>query len=138
MEAKKIYEDVEMNTIPKINLVIMCYKKIIELLQKAINEMKAGPYDKKSESLSKAITILTELMSALDFKKGKQIAYGLNNVYLYSLNKIIEADSRDEPNILKHVIDVLEEIKDGWENITKKGQGLNKNIRYDNLRLRGA
>ena len=125
MEAMKLYENVEMSTIPKITLLIMCYKRIVQLLHQAAEEIQTGKYDKKSESLSKAITILTELVSGLDFKRGKQIAYGLNNIYLYCLNKIIEADTKDEPNILKHVIDVIEEIKDAWENIAKKGTNRN-------------
>ncbi|RLB12979.1 MAG: flagellar export chaperone FliS [Deltaproteobacteria bacterium] len=136
MEARRLYEDVEMNTIPKINLVIMCYKKIIELLREAIEDIENGRYDKKSGSLSKAIAILTELMSALDFKRGKQIAYGLNNIYLYCLNKIIEADSRDESDALRDVIDILEDINDAWIRISKKE--LNRNIQYNRLRVRSA
>ena len=136
MEAMKLYEHVEMTTIPKVSLVIMCYKRIIELLQQAIHEIQKGQYDRKSDFLSKAVTILTELISALDFKKGKQVAYGLNNIYLYCLNKIIEADSKDDPEVLSHVIDILEGINDAWEEVSKKK--LNKDTGYDSLRLTGV
>ncbi len=136
MQANRTYEDVEMNTMPKINLVIMCYDKIIDLLEKAINEINTKKYDNKSELLSKAISIITELMSALDFKKGKQIAHGLNNIYLYCINKIIEADSTDNSDVLKDVISILSELNDAWKMIAKKE--FNKTSHYDNLRIQSA
>jgi len=121
MKAQTVYQKVEMETIPKLTLVIMCYKKIIELLRDAIDYIKRGEYDRKSESLSKAVDIITELISALDFEKGKQIAYALNNIYLYCLNTIMEADSGNKADLLEGLIPILEEIKDAWEQISKKG-----------------
>jgi len=136
METKRLYENVEMDTIPKINLVIMCYDKIIELLEEATKNINSGRYDKKSESLSKAIEIITELMAALDFKKGKQIAYGLNNIYIYCLNKIIEADSKNELTVLEDVISILKELNEAWKEIAKKEIG--KNSQFDTVRIQSA
>jgi flagellar protein FliS len=121
MQLQKIYEEVERNTTPKLSLVIMCYEKIIELLDKAAECMQKKEYDKKSEALSRAIDIITELMGALDFKRGKQIAYGLNSIYLYSLNSIIEADSDNRADLLEHVKKLFGEIKEAWVQISKKG-----------------
>lgn len=121
MKTQAVYQKVEMETIPKLTLVIMCYKRIIELLQDAITYMKKGEYAKKSEALSKAVSIITELISALDFERGKQIAYALNNIYLYCLNTIMEADSGNKADLLERLIPIFEEIKDAWEQISKKG-----------------
>ncbi len=121
MKAQTLYQQIEMETVPKLTLVIMCYKRIIELLQDAIDYIKKGKYDKKSEALSKAISIITELISALDFEKGKQIAYALNNIYLYCLNTIMEADTKNRADLLEGLIPILEEIKDAWEQISREG-----------------
>jgi len=121
MQLQKVYEEIEKNTIPKLNLVIMCYEKIIELLNETTHYIKTGEYDKKAKALSRVIDIITELMGALDFKRGKQIAYGLNNIYLYSLNTIMEADSNNRIDLIEHVKELFDEIKDAWVQISKKG-----------------
>ncbi len=123
MQLQKInmYEEVEKDTIPKVNLVIMCYEKIIELLNEAIEYIRDEKYDKKSQALSRAVNIITELMGALDFRRGKQIAYGLNNIYLYSLNTIMQADANNRIDLIEHVKELFDEIKDAWVQISKKG-----------------
>ncbi len=117
----KMYEEIEKNTVPKLSLVIMCYEKITELLNEAIEHIRNEKYDKKSQALSRAVDIITELMGALDFKRGKQIAYGLNNIYLYSLNTIMLADSNNRTDLIEHVKKLFDEIKDAWVQISKKG-----------------
>jgi len=117
MLRTKIYEEVEVNTIPKATLVIMCYEKILELLKDAAEYIEKKEYNKKTDALSKAMDIIIELINALDFKRGKQIAYGLNNIYLYSLNTIIEADSKNDPDLIQNVINVISEIKEAWDQI---------------------
>ncbi len=117
MNGAKLYEEVEANTIPKVNLVIMCYEKILELLRDAAKYIEKKEYDKKTEALSKAMDIIIELINALDFKRGKQIAYGLNSIYLYCLNTIIEADRKNDSDLLQNVINVISEIKEAWDQI---------------------
>jgi len=117
----KMYEEIEKNTVPKLSLVIMCYEKITELLNEAIEHIRNEKYDKKSQALSRAVDIITELIGALDFKRGKQIAYGLNNIYLYSLNTIMLADSNNRTDLIEHVKKLFDEIKDAWVQISKKG-----------------
>ncbi len=60
-------------------------------------------------------------MDVLDFKRGKQIAYGLNNIYLYSLNIIMQADTNNRIDLIEHVKELFDEIKDAWVQISKKG-----------------
>ncbi len=126
--ARNPYEETEKESIPKVKLVIMCYEKIIELLEGAEKAIAEKNYEEKSRLLSKAVDIITELICALDFKRGKQIAYGLNNIYLYCLNRIIEADRENEPAYLKEIIPILKDINEAWKEVAKKELEKNRSV----------
>jgi len=120
VQVGDVYENLQKDTEPKVNLVVKCYDKIIELLNEAAQDIRMHNYQKKSESLSRAIEIITELVAPLDFARGKQIASGLNNIYMYSINRILQADREDDVSILKEIASLFNNLNEAWREVAKK------------------
>jgi len=98
-------------------LVIMCYEGAISNLRIAVEKYSAAQYEAKGKAITNAHDIISELMAALDYDKGGEIAKRLAAIYKYMLRAIIEADVRKDIGIIKDVITMLEELKSSWKEI---------------------
>jgi flagellin-specific chaperone FliS len=73
----------------------------------------------RSQAISKACAILTELNVALDRKAGGEYAERLADLYGYIMRKLTEANSqkRDEP--MTEVLGLLSTVLEGWEGVQR-------------------
>jgi flagellar protein FliS len=98
-------------------LVIMCYEGAIDSLKLAKKMFIAKDFESKAKAITKAQGIISELMQALDFEKGGEIAKNLDAIYNYISRRIIEADIKRDLSGLDEAIRILEELKSAWEEI---------------------
>ena len=98
-------------------LVIMCYEGAIDSLKVAKQMFIAKDFEGKGRATTKAQDIINELMQALDFEKGGEIAKNLDAIYNYISRRIIEADVKRDLSGLNEVIRILEGLKSAWEEI---------------------
>jgi flagellar protein FliS len=98
-------------------LVIMCYEGAIDSLKLAKKMFIAKDFESKAKAITKAQGIISELMQALDFEKGGEIAKNLDAIYNYISRRIIEADITRDLSGLDEAIRILEELKSAWEEI---------------------
>ena len=70
-------------------LVIMCYEGAITNLRVARERYLSGEYEAKAKAVQKAQDIISELMHALDFEEGGQIARNLEALYNYMTRRIL-------------------------------------------------
>jgi len=120
MQVTTLYRQIEEDTEPKINLVVRAYDKIIELLNEAAEKMENKDYEAKGQILSRAIDIITELMAALNFKEGQQIAIGLHKVYLFALNHIMEANKNNDSKALRQIANIFNDINEAWREVARR------------------
>ena len=72
---------------------------------------------KKSQNLSKSLSIIYGLQTSLDFDKALEIANNLFQLYEYCRQEIIKGFSQKiEDGIIK-AIDIIKQIMEGWEEI---------------------
>ncbi len=116
MSLASIYERIEEETEPKISLVVRAYDRVIELLEEACEGTVSHDYN----PLSKAAAIISELLSALDFDKGKHIAESLKELYLFSLGRIVEAEKTGDTSELRGVIGIFKELREAWDVASKE------------------
>ncbi|MDL1971643.1 MAG: flagellar export chaperone FliS [Deltaproteobacteria bacterium] len=136
MNSVWLYDRLNGETESKIGLVVRAYDKVVELLNEAGEKIKVMDYEKKSELLSRAVEIITELMAALDFNQGKQIAVGLNNIYIYSLNRLLEADKQNNVDILKEISTIFEGLNEAWREVKREYlQSLNNKGNLSHVRI---
>ena len=100
-------------------LVLMCYEGAISSLKTAREKHISGEYETKAEIVQKAQSIISELMQALDFEKGGEVARNLNSLYNYMLRRIIEGDVKRDVKAFDEVILMLGELESAWKEISR-------------------
>jgi flagellar secretion chaperone FliS len=54
----------------------------------------------------------------LDMDGGGEIAQNLRNLYLFMGRQLSQANTRRDPQMIREVIGLLEELNQGWKTIT--------------------
>lgn len=94
-------------------------KKIIE--EKAPQKNGDGAWIEKShKQLSKAMEILTELIKALNFKQGGDIAKNLYSLYMYIYELVVEADVQKTTEPVDKSLNFLILLRDAFEEADKE------------------
>ncbi len=118
MSGVEIYKDTAVSTQSKGRLIVMLYDGAIKFLKLAIKELEENNYAEKGRYISKAQDIINELNAVLDMEAGGQIATNLRQLYLFMIRRLSEANIKKEPRLIQDVIDLLEELNQGWKAIT--------------------
>ena len=67
------------------------------------------------ESLGKAMSILGELRSALDHEVGGQIADDLEQLYLFAIDQLSQANLERRAEPVEHAQQIVRTLKEGWD-----------------------
>ena len=116
-KAFRQYNRSSIETADKLELIIICYDKAILCLQQTKDHFKDNDFIKKSEKIKRALAIINELHANLDMDKGGKIAASLDSLYTYLTSRILLADIQKNISILDECINILSELKSGWEGI---------------------
>jgi len=112
------------------------HRLVLMLLEGALDKMATvkglimrGEIAKKGEVIGQAISIIGGLRSSLDLSKGGEIAANLDNLYEYIERQLIQANLKNNIEIVNEVVSLLREIKTAWDSIpvesrTKPSAGL--------------
>jgi flagellar protein FliS len=77
------YKRSNIETAGKLDLIIMCYERAIQLLLQVKGHIHEKELIKKAHKVKKVLDIINELQSCLDMKKGGQIARNLDSLYSF-------------------------------------------------------
>jgi len=103
-----------------LELILLVFDKIFDHLIRGKKELILG--ETGAEPLTKAVDLLNVgLIASLNKEHGGQIAENLEVVYLWAINKIIEARLNKKPDRIDDVVKVLNPIYDGWRDLQIKG-----------------
>lgn len=99
---------------------------IVLLYEAAIHSCRTGlkRFDEpraRGESLGRAHSIVSELLSALDHKQGGEIAANLDALYRFVIDSITRANVQGDRAALRPVIQILETLLSGWREIEAHG-----------------
>lgn len=119
----------QVETASQTQLVLMLYDGAIRFLSLGRETMvrkDTGWVESKNHYLVKSQRIIGELMSTLDHKlppnQGGDVAANLHRLYAYMLPRIVEANLEDKPEPLVEVIDLLRELRAGWEEVDRNSR----------------
>jgi flagellar secretion chaperone FliS len=102
-------------------LILMLFEAAILSVNKAQRYMEAENFAMKGMTISKAIQIIDEGLSAsLDENQGGSLAKQLKELYTYMSRRLLLASMRNEPAGLVEVATLLSELKDAWAEIGQK------------------
>ena len=109
------YERTGVESASKEELVVLCYEKTIQFLGQARRHYEDKEYGKKGIAFQKALNIINELQSSLDFEKGGQIARNLDRIYTYVTQRLMLADFNMDLTAFDEAMRMLDELKQAWE-----------------------
>jgi flagellar protein FliS len=96
-------------------LIVMLFDGALTAVSAAARHMQAGHIAQKGEAISKAILIIDSgLRASLDKKAGGEIAEGLDALYEYMGTRLLEANLKNDPEILAEVQRLLGDLRGAW------------------------
>jgi flagellar protein FliS len=109
------YQQNNINTASQGKLILMLYEgavKFCRLAEMAIDEKNV---EKRHNNLRKAKNIIQEL--ALTLNREVEFSEKLGALYAYMERQLISANINNDKNKINEVREILEELKDAWEQI---------------------
>ena len=101
------------------SILIKCYDELLKSIKSFQKNIvpEAENIRKKSNSFSKALTIIYTLQSSIDFEKDISIAKNLFQIYEFTRVALINEFKSCEVNKSLLAVNALQEIRDTWKNI---------------------
>ena len=117
MNGIRAYQDAAVTTQSKGRLIVMLYEGAVKFLKLAIQEAEAENYEAKGNHINKARDIINELNAVLDMDGGGEIAGNLRKLYFFMNDRLSQANIKNDPETIREVITLLEELNQGWKAI---------------------
>ncbi len=118
MNGIAAYQDNTVTTQSKGRLIVMLYDGAIKFMKLAVRELEMNNYEEKGRYINKAQDIINELNAILDTDAGGEIAANLRKLYCFMSNRLSQANVKRDPQMIRDVIKLMEELNQGWKAIT--------------------
>jgi len=118
MNGVSAYQETSIATESKGRLVVMLYDGAIKFMRLAIKELEAKDYEAKGRYIDRAQDVINELNAVLDMESGGEIAANLRKLYVFMSKRLSEANVQRDPQMIREVISLMEELNKGWRAIS--------------------
>jgi flagellar protein FliS len=118
MNGLDVYKQTAVTTQNKGRLIVMLYDGAIKFLRQAIRDLEVNDYEAKGRNIGKAQDIIIELNTVLDMDAGGEVAQNLRGLYNFMSRHLSQANVKRDPQMLREVISLLEELNQSWRAIT--------------------
>jgi flagellar protein FliS len=118
MKGIDSYQNVAVTTQSKGRLIVMLYDGAIKFMKLAVKEIEAGNWAEKGRYINRAQDIVNELNAILDMEAGGEIAKNLRSLYLFMNRRLMEANAKRDPEMIREVITLMEELNQSWKVVT--------------------
>jgi flagellar protein FliS len=95
-------------------LVPLMYEHLLLNLRRASKQIELGDQEGKTVSLDKASAIVMELIGALDFERGGELARQLSGLYLFFSTEMIGARQQVDTARLQRLIQMISDLHEAW------------------------
>src|ERR1700692_2100009 len=111
------YVDDEILTADPLKLVDLLYRGALEAVGCARVKLASGDIKARSAAVTKAIEILVELTSSLDYQRGGELSTQLAALYDYMQRRLIDANREQADAPLAEVEQILETVGEAWAQV---------------------
>ncbi|MDF0651993.1 MAG: flagellar export chaperone FliS [Nitrospira sp.] len=111
------YQQTEVMTSSRVQIVVLLYDAAIQSIELARGGIESNNPKEKGRFLGRAISIIGELNSVLDFEQGGEIAHSLHRLYEYMLSELVTANVRNEARRLDGPLRCMTTLREGWREI---------------------
>jgi flagellar secretion chaperone FliS len=91
--------------------------RVVKIATTEEREHLAKAVAAKGTHISKTMAIISELMNTLDHEVGGQLAMDLENLYMFMMDKLIEANVHNRPECLDVVEKLLITLYQAWDDV---------------------
>lgn len=112
------YNDSKILTASKSELTLMLYEGAIKFCNMAIIGIEQNDIEKAHTNIKKVQRIIDEFRATLDMKY--PVAEDFDRVYVYLLQRLLEANVKKDKEILEEVNTHLHSMRDTWKEVMKK------------------
>ena len=118
--AQKQYMNTQIATADRLKLVVMLYEGAISFIKQAKTKMEQHDASGKGIFIGKALDIIAELNTSLNFKAGGEVAVSLSRIYNFLTFSLTKANFSWDPKALGDAIAILTRLRDAWEDVNRK------------------
>lgn len=111
------YQQTQVMTSSRIQVVVLLYDAAIQAIELARVGIESNDPRGKGRFLGRAISIVGELNSVLDFEQGGEIAHSLHRLYEYMLSELVMANARNDARRLDGPLRCMTTLREGWREI---------------------
>lgn len=104
------YKQQSVMTMTQGEMLVKLYEEVVKQLSGAEIFLKEKNYTKANQALQKSQRILNHLKTTLNFKY--EISNNLASLYDFFLQRIIQANVKKNPDLLKDVIPMIDELRE--------------------------
>lgn len=115
--AYSAYKNNQVLTATPGDLTLMLYEGAIKFCNIAILGIEQNNIEKANDNIKKCRAVITELRATLNFDY--PIAQDFENVYLYIIQRLTDANMKKDKDILEEVLEHLRTMKDTWKEVVR-------------------
>ena len=116
------YQKQAIETASQEEILIMLYDGAIRFMVIAQKAMAEKNLEKAHKHLLKAQYIITEFMTSLDQEIGGEMAVNLYRLYEYLHHRLVQANMKQDPEMVDEVLGHLRKLKATWEEAIRISQ----------------
>jgi flagellar protein FliS len=116
------YQQTQIMTSSGIQIVVLLYDAAIQSIESARAGIESNNLKDKGQTIGRAISIVGELNSVLDFERGGEIATSLRRLYDYMMAELVTANVRNDARYLEGPRRCLITLREGWREVAAQQQ----------------
>lgn len=116
------YRQTTVKTAGQGKLIVMLYDEAIRQIDRAVELMQVKPLNIESihNALVKAQDVVTELMVALDFERGGEIARNLLSLYIYVNERLRDSNIKKVAPPALEARGIMAELRGAWAQLANQ------------------
>ena len=104
-------------------LIQMLMERVLTKVELARRNLLEERMAEKGRLIGDAINIVNGLQASLNHKADEKMSANFDALYAYMMRRLLEANLRDEVEILDEVSGLLQELKEAWDAIAEQVEG---------------
>ena len=117
VKAFKAYQSTNVTTAKPDKVLLMLYEGCIKFLRIAKVKMQEKKVAEKGKNISKALAIIAELINTLDHEVGGQLSMDLESLYMFIMDKFIEANINNKIEEIEIAEKLLLTLYEAWGDV---------------------
>ena len=108
------YRENQITTASRGQLLLMTYDGMLRFLEEGRRAMTESRYDAQSSNITRAQSLLLELLTSLNHDAAPELANNLDRLYRYMYDRLTLANIKDDEKALTEVASLLSNLREAW------------------------